>query len=219
MEKGKFIVFEGINGCGKGTQIISFADELMKNRDNTLFLNREPNNFDDNGKEARRILNSDGNPYVNNVEALRHFSLNRIYHNSIFGPMLEKGIDVVCDRYYHSTFSFQGAQGIENEVIAKFNKDKRIRIPDLTYIVDVPVEEAFERLGKRHGDRRQIDRGEPDRRKFDRDFQFMEKVRKTYLNLGDIVSEHLGDKSIVIIDGTGSPDQVHERIMTEYKDK
>jgi len=210
MKKGKLIVFGGINGCGKGTQIIKFADYLLGlNRANTLFLTREPNEFDDNGRKAREMLTSDGNPYENKLNAVKYMALNRITHNKIFQPMIQKGIDVVSDRYYHSSFAFQHAQGVPYEEIAKANK-RLIRVPDLTFLIDLPVDVAFERLKKRDGDKR---------RKFDSDYNFMEKVRQNYLDLQNTLPNLMQDNSMVLIDGDKGPDEVFEDIKFEYHNR
>ncbi len=205
MKRGKFIVFEGINGCGKGTQLIRFADHIFDDRSNTVFLTREPNNFDDDGLRAREILKSDGSPYNNNVQALKYFSRNGATHQGIFLPMLEKGINVLSDRLYHSRFAFQHAQKISYEEIAKENR--YARAPDLTFIFDVPVDVAFERLEKRDG---------TNRRKFDSDFKFMEKVRGNYLELPDVLPELMSDNSITIIDGNQGIEKVFDDVLMVF---
>jgi len=209
MKPGKLIVFEGINGCGKGMQIIKFADYFLKlNRANTIFLTREPNEFDDNGRKAREMLASDGNPYKNKLKAVKYMALNRVAHNNVFGPMLKQGIDVISDRYYDSSFAFQHAQGVPSKEIARANR-RFIRVPDLTILLDVPVEVAFERLSSR------ID----SRRKFDSHRDFMEKVRQNYLELPDILPKLMRDNNILIINGDKSPDKVFEDIKFEYHNK
>ena len=209
MKKGKFIVLEGINGCGKGTQLPRLTETLYGlSKAHTVFRTREPNEFDKNGKLAREMLLSDGSPYQNNLDAVRYFAENRKTHNGIFVPMLENGIHVLSDRYWHSNFAFQHAQSISYEDIAKANEGSRA--PDLTIILDVPVEVAFERLEKRDGE---------NRRKFDSNRHFLEKARRNYLELGEVLPHLIGDRSIVYADGAKSIDDVSKEIEKIVKQK
>jgi dTMP kinase len=202
MKSGKFIVIEGINGCGKGTQLPYLVDLIYgADKSNTVFVTREPNDFDGNGRKAREMLKSDGDPYQNAHEAVGYFAKNRDTHNEIFEPMLEKGISVISDRYWHSNFAFQGAQGVDYLEISLANNDSRT--PDLTIILDVPVEVAFDRLDHRDG---------KTRRKFDSDKRFLEKVRKNYLGLPNIMQE----KNVVVIDGNRGIDAVKNDIKLAY---
>jgi len=209
MVKGKLIVLEGINGCGKGTQLFKLVKGIYElDKAQTVFVTREPNEFDENGQNARRILKSDGDPYTNAAEAVKYFAKNRETHNAIFAPLLERGITVVSDRYYHSNLAFQHAQGVSYEEIAKQNK--HAKIPDLTIILDVPVEVAFERLSKRDGE---------NRRKFDSNLEFMKKVRENYLELPKITNQYLNDLNTQIIDSTQSPEKVAKDIWNVYLEK
>jgi dTMP kinase len=206
MTKGKLIVLEGINGCGKGTQLFRLVNGIYElDKSQTVFVTREPNEFDENGQNARRILKSDGSPYTNAEEAVKYFALNRETHNAIFLPLLKRGVQVVSDRYYNSNFGFQHAQGIPYETIATQNK--KARVPDLTIILNVPVEVAFERLSRRDGN---------DRRKFDSNFDFMQKVRANYLEQPQILPTLMNDHSIKVIDGTQTPEKVAEQIWNAY---
>jgi len=202
MKPGKFIVLEGINGCGKGTQLSYLVDYIFgADKSSKVFVTREPNDFDENGLKAREMLKSDGDPYVNSVEAVGYFAKNRDAHNRIFVPMLERGIDVVSDRYWHSNFAFQGAQGVSYHDIDFANHYNRV--PDLTLILDVPVEVAFDRLNHRDG---------KTRRKFDSDRRFLDKVRQNYLELQNVMPE----KNIVIIDGNQSVEAVKKDVKLAY---
>lgn len=206
MSRGKFIVFEGPNGCGKGTQIDFFSNFLRNSgKAVPIFLTGEPNNFDENGRKARELLSADGDPYKNSVEAVGYFALNRISHNKIFNPLLEQGISVISDRYYHSNFAFQHAQGIDYSVIAEANSS--VVVPDLTFIFDVPADVAFERLAKRDG---------KDRRKFDSTLDFIKKARDNYLELQYVLPKLMGDENIVVVDGTKKIEAVSRNITEIY---
>ncbi len=202
MKPGKFIVLEGINGCGKGTQLPYLVDLIYgADKSSTVFVTREPNDFDENGLKARAMLKGDGDPYDNALEAVKYFSENRKTHNEIFVPMLEMGINVISDRYWYSNFAFQGAQEVTYWNIENANKGSRT--PDLTLILDVPVDVAFERLNHRDG---------RTRRKFDSDKGFLNKVRENYWEL----PRFLHEKNIVIIDGNQGIDAVKREIKFAY---
>jgi len=202
MKPGKFIVLEGINGCGKGTQLPYLANLICgADKSSTVFWTREPNDFDENGRKAREMLKCDGNPYENAHEAVGYFAKNRNTHNEIFVPMLERGINVISDRYWHSNFAFQGAQGVDYLEINLANNDSRT--PDLTMILDVPVEVVFDRLDHRDG---------KTRRKFDSDKRFLAKVRQNYLGLPNTMQE----KNVVIINGNQGIEAVKKDIKSVY---
>ncbi|MCR4284853.1 MAG: dTMP kinase [archaeon] len=202
MPQGKFIVLEGINGCGKGTQFVKLHKHILDSgKAVPIFSTGEPNDFDENGRMARRILGADGDPYSNNVEAVRYFARNRTTHNQIFNPLLDWGVTVLSDRYWHSNFAFQHAQGIPYEDIAIANRGSRV--PDLTLLIDVPAEVATKRLQER-------DSGQT--RKFDRDVAFLEQVRQNYLELPRVLPGLIGDSSLVIIDGNRPIEEVWKEV-------
>jgi len=120
--------------------------------------------------------------------------------------MLEKGVDVISDRYWHSNFAFQHVQGISYNNIANANEFSRV--PDLTFIIDVPVDVAFERLHNRDGE---------SRRKFDSSKDFLNNVRDNYLELYSVLPQLIEDKSIVVVNGYQSIEGVSEEIKNTYK--
>jgi dTMP kinase len=206
MKKGKFIVLEGLNGCGKGTQLPYLADYILGlDKSNTIFLTREPNEFDDNGKKAREMLKSDGDPYSNNIEAVKYFAKNRETHNSIIAPLLLKGIHVISDRYWHSNFAFQHTQGISYEEIAKANQG--LLVPDLTLIFNCPIEELSKRLQKRDGE---------NRRKFDSNLEFLARVGTNYVNLQNILPDLINDESILYVDANRSIEEVRKAVVKAF---
>jgi dTMP kinase len=207
MDPGKFIVLEGINGCGKGTQLPFLIDAIFgEDKKNTIFATREPNQFDENGHKARGMLLGDGDPYSNQLEAVGYFAMNRKTHNKLFLPLLEQGVTIVSDRYWHSNFAFQHAQGVPYDMIAQANSGSRV--PDLTLLFDIPIEAAFERLRVRDG---------LNRRKFDTNQDFLNSVRENYLELPKILPDLIGDGSIVVLDGCGTVEEVRSRVVNGYQ--
>ena len=115
MKEGKFLVFEGLNFCGKDTQIKNLFNYFnSQSKSEAIFVTKEPNKLgeDKNGENDRTMLAKEKDPYENSKDALAYFSGNRKKHNEIFLPLLMAGSEVISNRYYYSQFAFQKAQVI-----------------------------------------------------------------------------------------------------------
>lgn len=206
MKRGDFIVFEGINGCGKGTQLPKFTEYVYGlSKSNAVFRTREPNDFDDSGRKMREMMFGNEDPQSYNTTMLKHFTQNRKTHNRIFDSILSQGIHTFSDRYWHSNFAFQSVQGIPYEDIAEMNR--HFRVPDLTFLIDISADIAFDRLWGRDGEIR---------RKFDNDEAFLGDVRDSYLELPFVLPKLIGDESIVVINGNQSIEDVFKEIKSAY---
>lgn len=115
-------------------------------------------------------------------------------------PNLEKGIHVVSDRYKISTLAYQSSQGIDiNELIEMHSG---LIIPDITFIIDVPVDVAIERMKR---DLRE-------EHKFEANFDFLEKVRRKHLEIPSLFP----NEKIIVIDGNKSIDEVFKEIKKKF---
>jgi len=196
-KKGKFIVIDGLDGCGKGTQVKLLANYIFDNdKKNHVFLTREPYNSEHYG-EIRRLLKEGINPKDNAELLTELFVKDRRAHAELIDNFLNRGIHVVCDRYKYSTFAYQQAQGVALKKLIEMHKG--ILSPDLTIIPDVPVDTILERIAK-DGNRSHKEVFEQ------KDFQ--EKLRENFLALPTV----LPDENIVFIDGNKSTERVFESI-------
>ncbi len=138
--KGVFIAIEGIDGCGKGTVIKRLTAELFEsNKDNHIFLTREPYKRDWLKQFLSRL-----DPLSQGEDALKLFVEDRTNHCKMIEACLKKGIIVLSDRYKHSTYAYQMAQGIPFEKIHELHKP--LLVPDLTVVIDISVPEAVKRM-------------------------------------------------------------------------
>jgi len=200
--KGKFIVIDGLDGSGKGTQVKLIANYFFdSDKKNHIFLTREPYNSE-YYEEIRRLLKSGLNPR-DNAECLAElFVADRRVHVALIESLLSRGINVVSDRYKYSTLAYQQTQGISLQKLIDMHKD--ILIPDLTLIINVPAEIALERIVK--------DEGREYKEVFEqKDFQ--EKLRENYLAF----SEQLPNEKIIVIDGNKHIAKVFESIKKEVE--
>ena len=200
--KGKFIVLDGLDGSGKGTQVKLLADYFFdRDKKNHIFLTREPYNSE-YYEEIRRLLKSGLNPRDNTERLAELFIADRRIHAALIESLLSQGIDVVSDRYKYSTLAYQQTQGISLQKLIDMHKG--ILIPDLTLIIDTLAEIALERIIK--------DEGREYKEVFEqKDFQ--EKLRENYLAF----SEQLADEKIIVIDGNKSIAKVFESIKKEVE--
>ena len=174
MQRGKFITVEGIEGVGKSTNI-DFLAGLIEAQGHTVMKTREPGGTPI-AEDIRSILKEHGDePLPDVAELLLMFAARSINVNNAIRPALETGGWVISDRFTDSTRAYQGGgRGFPRDSIewlATFvHGDLQ---PDLTILLDAPVETALQRAGRR---------GEPDRFEVER-ADFFNRVRQAYLEL------------------------------------
>jgi dTMP kinase len=142
--RGWFIVFEGVDGSGKSTQIELLS---MKLRDQGVdhVLEREPSD----GGIGRFIRDyaEAGNRYLQPESEALLFTADRFEHSKRIEETLEQGITVVCDRYYHSTLAYQGAAGVDVPWLRDLQKFALK--PDLVLLLDVDPGRSLLRVSGR----------------------------------------------------------------------
>jgi len=159
MTAGRFITFEGGEGAGKSTQLRRLA-ETLRARGHDVATTREPGGSP--GAEQIRGLLVSGEPdrWDGMTEALLHFAARRDHLRSTVWPALEAGKWVLCDRFADSTLAYQGyGHGLPHEAIRDLY---RVAVgdfkPDLTLILDLPVETGLSRAAGRGGDEDRYER-------------------------------------------------------------
>lgn len=148
MNRGLFITFEGIDGCGKSTQLNLLADYL-KAKGLEVIITREPGAVGLGEKLREILLNYEGE-VSSNCEAFL-FLADRAQHiDTLVKPAIEAGKIVLCDRHTDSTIAYQGyGRGVDLEQIKMLNKLATSGLkPDLTFIFDIDMETSQERVGK-----------------------------------------------------------------------
>ena len=188
MNRGRFIVVEGIDGAGKTTQIELLAEKLRA-EGRTVCVTAEPT-ASVSGGLLRDALGGIANRTPCEMAAL--FVLDRIFHNvnpNGINAMLERGIDVICDRYYYSSLAYQGSQ-TDFEWVKNMNLGcPEIRVPDLCIFLDLAPEESLKRISK----------GRTTTELYEK-LDTLESVRKRFFDVFDILKDR---DHIKVIDTTG----------------
>lgn len=145
-KRGRFIVFEGIDGCGKTTQI-NLLKEYLESLGKKVFITGEPTPSLTGGmlRDALGGVNK-----KTPCEMAAMFLLDRIFHNvnPVYGieKMLSDGYDVICDRYYYSSLAYQGSE-TDFEWVKTMNLScPDIRTPDACIFLDLSPKESLRRI-------------------------------------------------------------------------
>lgn len=200
MKKGLFITFEGVDGCGKTTQINLLSQYLIK-RGYEVLLTREPGGKGLGEKLREILLNYDGE-VSDRCESFL-FLADRAQHiDVIVNPAVEQGKIVLCDRHTDSTVAYQGyGRGLDIDTINHLNNlatnGKR---PDLTFVFDIDTETSMKRVGKNQ------DRMES------AGIEFQTKVRNGYLKIANQEPER-----VKVIDSTKSIEEIHKQVIDIIK--
>ena len=158
--RGKFIVFEGIDGSGKTTQINELSKWLARtdliHRNNQLIITREPGGTV-LGKSIRSLLLDNAKEKSpDSITELLLYAADRSQHvNEIIRPTLNKGDWVISDRFCGSTLAYQGyGRKLDIKLIKELEIIATQGIsPDITFLLDIPVEESIKRRRNRKDDR------------------------------------------------------------------
>ncbi|MBU0729976.1 MAG: dTMP kinase [Proteobacteria bacterium] len=189
---GMLLVFEGIDGTGKSSQI-ALAAEKLSGMGFDVVTTREPTDGKF-GQQIRKLYTQRGT--VSQKQELDLFMADRKEHvEQVIAPGLKAGRIVLTDRYYFSTAAYQGASGNDPEKIIAEN-EKFAPTPDIVLLISVPVAVSLHRI--------QTLRGESLN-----DFEQESNLRKV-----DVIFDQLSARDYIQkIDGTKSLDEVHEEIM------
>jgi dTMP kinase len=205
--RGRFITFEGGEGSGKSTQIRKLAERLDAAKLRTI-VTREPGGSP--GAEIIRhlVLSGMGKLLGPDAETLLFAAARDDHVRTVIQPALAQGIWVLCDRFFDSTRVYQGRLGQVAPGVV--NAMQRVTIgdlkPDLTIILDVPVEIGLQRAAVRRGS------GVPDRFEAE-DIQFHRDLRDAYRQIATEDPERCA-----LIDATADPDTVAAQIWTALRD-
>src|ERR1700684_2198553 len=199
--RGKFITFEGGEGTGKSTQAGLLANKL-ESLGLSVLLTREPGGSP--GAEIIRhvLLSGAAKPLGPDAEAMLFAAARDDHVRCAIEPALAAGKWVVCDRFADSTRVYQGVLGKVDERLIKGLE--RVSIgdlaPDLTVILDVPVELGLERVKLRRGE------AKPDRFEAE-NVEFHQKLRQAYLAIAAAEPDRC-----VVIDASEAKEAVARKI-------
>ncbi|HFB2048598.1 MAG: dTMP kinase [Hyphomicrobiaceae bacterium] len=214
-ERGYFITFEGGEGSGKSTQAAFLCQHLQRIGKQAL-LTREPGGSKFAEYLRKFILSSDTPKHSPLSEALLFFSARADHLETLIRPALNKGKWIVCDRFIDTTRIYQGSAsgaGIEN--ILKLETivvaDTR---PDLTIIMDLPVDLAFDRVAKRRYMLNSSACELPDRYE-SRSKRFHEHLRQGFLDIATAAP----DRCTVVDASSNNPEAVSKAVWHVVKTK
>jgi dTMP kinase len=175
--RGRFITLEGLEGSGKSTQIKLLRDHLASTGRNVL-VTREPGGTPLAERLREVVLHAGDETLSAESELLVMFAARSVHLDSLVRPALERGDWVLCDRFIDATYAYQGAgRGIAEEHIRALEAlVQRGLQPDLTLLLDVPVDVGLERARARRGSAA-ADRFEREGR------EFFERVRAKFLDI------------------------------------
>ena len=198
-----FITFEGIEGSGKSS-LIAQLKKYFKSSKLEAFFSKEPGGTD-LGKEIRKILLNPKYSFDPTSELLLLLADRAEHVQKIIRPNLQKNKLIFCDRYLDSTFAYQGSgRNLDKKIIKEMFKVLDFPIPDLTILLDVPVQIGLSRARKRN----KLDRFEKE------DLNFHENVRRSYLDLAKNDS-----KRIVIFDSSISEEELFKKAVNLIKSR
>jgi dTMP kinase len=204
MSQGRFVSFEGIEGCGKTTQI-ALLSEYLKKHSIAHTITREPGGTAV-GEGIRKILLNSETIHLTSASELLLFYASRSQNIlEKIKPALERNEMVICDRYYHASMAYQGyGRGIPLDFIRKLTHlvcDPYI--PDATFLLDIEPAVGLARARARnHVKTENEGRFEAE------DMEFYNRIRDGYLELA---SE---DERIQLIYADRPIETVHRHILT-----
>ncbi|HLB59707.1 MAG TPA: dTMP kinase [Bdellovibrionota bacterium] len=202
--KGKFITFEGVEGCGKSTQIRLLA-KFFDEKKIPYVVTREPGGTEISDK-IRDLLLDPSHIKMAPITELLLYEASRAQHVfEVINPALSAGRVVLCDRFADSSRVYQGyARGLGEELVDECNEIATGGIkPDLTFLLDIPVEVGLERVRKKGMDRLEQE-----------DVGFHKRVREGFLLLAK-----KEPKRVFVLDATGGIEEVQEKIRKVVEER
>ena len=202
MIRGCFFSFEGIDGCGKSTQIEYLSESLLNSGKEIVKL-REPGSTDIS-EAIRNILLNPNNEMINDAcEALLMAASRVQLLKEIIVPEIISGKIILCDRYVDSSLAYQvGGRGLSESWVREINRYSfQLAMPDKTFFLNLSVEDAIGRLKDRDRDRIELS-----------GIKFLEKVNDSFVALAEEEPNRY-----ITLDGSKEPDLLAKEIFDEVR--
>ncbi|HMG99980.1 MAG TPA: dTMP kinase, partial [Terriglobales bacterium] len=209
LHRGKFITFEGLDGCGKSTQAEKLA-AVLREQGFQVLVTREPGGTA-TGEKIRHLLLDTSTAGLSPFSELALMFASRAQHiEEVIQPALAQGQVVLCDRFTDSTEAYQGGGrklgskpvlGLHHILCGDLK-------PELTILMDSEVGASVERARRRNQRRDPTSRGENENRFEQESRAFFGRVRNTYLA---IAAREPG--RVVVVDARGSAEETHAEIV------
>jgi len=200
MTRGKFLTLEGSEGAGKSTALSAIRDWAVT-ASIDIVVTREPGGTPMAEKIRELLLDKNNNSMADDTELLLMFAARAQHLNELIKPSLAQGKWIICDRFTDATYAYQGGgRGIDMQRIAELESWVQGNLrPDLTLLLDLPVEQGLARAGQRG----ELDRFEQEKA------SFFERVRQVYLERAEQFPQQYR-----IIDASKSIEEVRHQIFT-----
>ncbi len=204
---GKFITIEGVEGVGKSTHV-NFVCQCVHDAGHEVIKTREPGGTPAAERIRDLLLDTGGERVPDQAELLLMFAARALHLENRIRPELDKGVWVVCDRFTDASYAYQGGgRGMDHQEIATLeNAVQDGLLPDLTLLLDAPIDVALARAKKRNA-------GNDDRFECERE-EFFERVRSAYLARA---AEDPG--RVAVVDASGTLEQVQTEIRQVLRDR
>jgi dTMP kinase len=211
--RGKFITFEGLDGCGKSTQLERLTAALGAEKVPVL-VTREPGGTV-TGEKIRQLLLDTGTSGLAPLAELALMFASRAQHiQEVIMPATSQGHLVLCDRFTDSTEAYQGGgRKLGSEPVLALHRILCGNLqPDLTILMDSDVTASVQRARRRNRSRIASERDES---RFEQENRaFFERVRNAYLAIASREPQR-----VVVVDARGTPDATHEQILSVVRRK
>lgn len=212
-QRGKFVTFEGLDGCGKSTQLEKVAAALRAEK-LPVVVTREPGGTP-TGEKIRQLLLDTGTAALAPLSELALMFASRAQHiKEVIQPALAAGQIVLCDRFTDSTEAYQGGgRKLGSEAVLALHRilcgDLQ---PDLTILMDSDLAASVERARRRNKSRVNA---ESDENRFELESRaFFGRVRNAYLAIAAREPQR-----VVMVDARGTPEETHQQIMSVVRRK
>jgi dTMP kinase len=209
--RGRFITFEGLDGCGKTTQLEKLA-AVLRAQNLPVVVTREPGGTPTGDKVRQLLLDSNTSSLAPLAELALMFASRAQHIAEVIEPALAEGSIVLCDRFTDSTEAYQGGgRRLGHEPVLALHRILCGSLwPEITILMDSEVAMSVDRArrrnqtqpGKKH-------RAKSDENRFEQESRaFFGRVRNAYLAIASREPDR-----VVLVDARGTPDETHRQIV------
>jgi len=204
-QRGKFITFEGLDGCGKSTQLKRLA-AVLSAEGAPVVVTREPGGTPTGEKIRQLLLDTNTSSLAPMAELALMFAARTQHIAEVIEPALAQGKVALCDRFTDSTEAYQGGgRKLGSEIVLALHRILCGNLqPDLTILMESDVAASVDRARRRN----KMQAGKDENRFEQESRAFFGRVRSAYLAIAAREPQR-----VVVVDARGTPEQTHKRIV------